>query len=133
MAVLRTLYDKLWLYHNFFLPALRLQARQYSSPFKYRRQFVQASPPFDRLKNLLTLPPPVLQRLETLRSDTNPLILRNEIGQLIDRLLDLPPLDNSLTVNVFETLIKEVDSSVTLSFEPTIALGQQFILRHYWQ
>jgi hypothetical protein len=34
-------------------------------------------------------------------------------------LLSLPRLEQSETVNVFETLIKEEDTSVTLSFEPT--------------
>ena len=120
LAVLRTLYDKLWLYHNFFLPVLRLQTKQYISPMKYRRQFDQAKPPFDRLKELHALPPAVVPDLEALRANTNPLLLREEIGQLIDQLLNLPALAQSETVNVFDTLWKEVDSSVTLSFEPTM-------------
>jgi len=122
LAVLRALYDKLWLYHNFFLPVLRLQTKQYISPMKYRRQFDQAKPPFDRLKELHALPPAVVPDLEALRANTNPLLLREEIGQLIDQLLDLPALARSETVNVFETLMKEVDSSVTLSFEPTMTV-----------
>jgi hypothetical protein len=122
LAVLRTLYDKLWLYHNFFLPVLRLQSKQFISPMKYHRQFDQARPPFDRLKELHVLPPAVISNLEALRAHTSPLRLRDEIGQLIDQLLDLPVLDHSETVNVFETLLKEVDSSVTLSFEPTMSV-----------
>jgi hypothetical protein len=122
LAVLRTLYDKLWLYHNFFLPVLRLQTKQSIGPMKYRRQFDQAKPPFDRLKELHALPPAVVPDLEALRAHTNPLWLREEIGQLIDQLLDLPVLGQSETVNVFETLMKEVDSSVTLSFEPTMTV-----------
>jgi hypothetical protein len=57
-----------------------------------------------------------------LRAHTSPLRLRDEIGQLIDQLLELPVLGHSETVNVFETLLKEVDSSVTLSFEPTMSV-----------
>jgi hypothetical protein len=122
LAVLRTLYDKLWLYHNFFLPVLRLQSKQFISPMKYHRQFDQAKPPFDRLKELHVLPPAVILDLEALRANNSPLRLRDEIGQLIDQLLDLPVLGQSETVNVFETLLKEVDSSVTLSFEPTMSV-----------
>ena len=48
--------------------------------------------------------------------------LRYQIDTLISHLLSLPPLDQDETVNVFETLIKEVDTLVTLSFEPTIPL-----------
>jgi hypothetical protein len=122
LAILRTLYDKLWLYHNFFLPVLRLQSKQFISPMKYRRQFDQARPPFGRLKELHALPPAVLPVLEALRANNSPLRLRDEIGQLIDELLNLPVLGRSETVNVFETLLKEVDSSVTLSFEPTMSV-----------
>ena len=89
---------------------------------KYRRQFDLAKPPFDRLKELHVLPPAVIPELEALRTRTNPLFLREEIGQLIDQLLVLPVLDQSETVNVFNTLLKEADSSVTLSVEPMITV-----------
>ncbi len=122
LAILRSLYGRLWLYHNFFLPVLRLKTKQYISPMKYRRQFDQAKPPFDRLKELQALSPVVIHDLEALRVRTSPLRLREEIGQLIDQLLDLPVLGKSETVNVFKTLLKEEDSSATLSFEPTMTV-----------
>jgi len=37
------------------------------------------------------------------------LVLRRQIDQLIAQLLSLPILDRSETVNIFETLLKEVD------------------------
>lgn len=122
LAVLRTLYDKLWLYHNFFQPVMRLQAKQYVNSLKYRRQFDLARPPFDRVKECHILPPAILAQLEALRLGTNPITLRSEIEKLIEHLLELPVLAKTETVNIFETLIKEADTSVTLSFEPTMVL-----------
>ena len=46
-------------------------------------------------------------QLEALRDQTNPLALRLQIDELSARLLSLPRLEQSETVNVFETLTKE--------------------------
>ena len=118
LKVLRQLHEKLWLYHNFFQPVMRLQEKEYVSPLQYRRKYDQANPPFDRLKEKNILKENIQLQLEALRGQTNPMSLRNQIDALISRLLSLPPFDHEETVNVFETLIKEADSSVTLSFEP---------------
>jgi len=53
--------------------------------------------------------------LDDLRAQTNPMNLREQIDLQITRLFSLPVLDKSETVNIFETLIQEADSSVTLS------------------
>ena len=119
LKLLRQLYAKLWLYHNFFQPVMRLQEKQYVSPLQYRRKYDQAQAPFDRLKKKNVLKEEVQLQLEALRNQTNPIALRNQIDELISQLLSLPALDQSQTVNIFETLLKEVDASVTLSFEPT--------------
>ena len=120
LKVLRQLYEKLWLYHNFFQPVMRLQEKEYLSPLQYRRKYDQAKTPFDRLKEQNILKENVQLQLETLRDQTNPMALRLQIDALISHLLSLPGLGQSETVNVFETLIKEEDASVTLSFEPTM-------------
>jgi hypothetical protein len=109
LKVLRELYDQLWRYHNFFQPVLRLQQKEYVSPHQIRRTFDQARTPFDRLKDKTILEGNVLLRLERLRAQTNPLILRQQIDASIARLLPLPVLDPTETVNVFETMLKEVD------------------------
>jgi len=119
LQVLRQLYEKLWLYHNFFQPVMRLQKKEYLSPLQYRRKFDQAKTPFDRLKEQNILNETVLRQLEALRDQTNPLALRLQIDDLIARLLSLPILEQSETVNVFETLIMKEETSVTLSSEPT--------------
>jgi len=122
LKILRQLHEKLWLYHNFFQPVMRLQEKEYVSPLQYRRKYDQAKTPFDRLKEKNILKENIRLQLETLRDQTNPMTLRYQIDTLISHLLSLPPLDHDETVNVFETLIKEVDTLVTLSFEPTIPL-----------
>jgi hypothetical protein len=123
LRTLRQLYEKLWLYHNFFQPVMRLQAKEYVTPLQYRRKYDQANPPFERLKEKNILKENTRLQLETLRDQTNPMALRNQLDTLISHLLSLPPLDQDDTVNVFETLLKEVDTSVTLSFEPTTPFG----------
>jgi hypothetical protein len=113
LKVLRQLYDQLWLFHNFFQPVMRLQQKEYVSPQQYRRKFDLARPPFDRLKEKNVLDKNTTLRLETLRAQTNPLELRCQIDALIARLLSLPVLDRSESVNVFETMLKEVDSPIS--------------------
>ena len=109
LKTLRELYDQLWLYHNFFQPVLRLLQKEYVSPQQVRRTFDQARTPFDRLKEKNILEGNVLLRLERFRVQTNPLALRQHIDESIARLLSLPVLGHSQTVNVFETMLKEVD------------------------
>ena len=122
LKVLRQLHEKLWLYHNFFQPVMRLQEKEYVSHLQYRRKYDRAKTPFDRLKEKNILKENIRLQLEALRDQTNPMTLRYQIDTLISHLLSLPPLDQDETVNVFETLIKEVDTLVTLSFEPTTPL-----------
>jgi hypothetical protein len=119
LKVLRQLQEQLWLYHNFFQPVMRLQAKEYVTPLQYHRKYDQAKTPFDRLKAHHILDANVQIQLETLRNQTNPLALRSQIDGLISHLLSLPVLDQSETISIFETLTKEADPSVTLSFEPT--------------
>jgi hypothetical protein len=57
----------------------------------------------------------LVERLDDLWAQTNPMNLREKIDLQITRLLSLPVLDKSETVNIFETLIQEADTSVTLS------------------
>jgi hypothetical protein len=120
LKVLRQLYEKLWLYHNFFQPVMRLHTKEAVNGLKYRRRYDLAKTPIDRLKEKHILPKGVLEKLETLRVRTNPLALRKQIDELIGQLLILPVLKQSQTVNIFETLLKEADRSVTVSNDLTI-------------
>lgn len=42
LKCLRLLLDKLWLYHNFFQPVMRLKEKQVNSPSHFHRVFDQA-------------------------------------------------------------------------------------------
>jgi hypothetical protein len=119
LQILRELEEKLWLYHNFFQPVMRLQEKEYVTPLQYRRKYDRARPPFDRLKEKNILNDDIQLQLEAIKTKTNPLVLRREIDELIAQLLTLPGLDQTEAVNIFETLIKEADISVTVSNEPT--------------
>jgi hypothetical protein len=122
LKTLRQLYEQLWLYHNFFQPVMRLQEKIYLNEFQYQRKYDQAKTPYDRLKTKRILNKNQLERLEDLRAQTNPMNLREQIDLQITKLLSLPVLDKSDTVNIFETLIQEADISVTLSNDPTITV-----------
>lgn len=115
LKAIRQLYEHLWLYHNFFQPVMRLQEKIYLNEFQYQRKYDQARTPYDRLKAKNILNKKILERLDEFRAQTNPLYLREQIDLHITRLLSLPVLDKSETVNIFETLIQEADISVTLS------------------
>ena len=112
---IRQLYELLWHYHNFFQPVMRLQEKIYLNEFQYQRKYDQAKTPYDRLKAKNILNKNLLERLDDFLAQTNPMNLREQIELQITQLLSLPVLDKSETVNIFETLIQEADSSVTLS------------------
>jgi len=120
LAILRNLYQRLWLYHNFFQPVLPTVEKVFSDPLHYKRIFGPAQTPFDRLRARASLPPTVLASLTQLRERTNPIHLRSQIDELISRLCLATPTHAPQTVNVYHTLRKETDPSVTFSFEPMI-------------
>ena len=88
---------------------MRLQSKEYVSPLLYRRKFNPAKPPLDRLIELKCLDDTQQNLLEELRNTTNPMALRDQINNLISQLVYLPTLEDSQSVNVFDTLIKEMD------------------------
>jgi transposase InsO family protein len=129
VLALNQLYDKLWLYYNFFQPVMRLQEKIYTSdegePSRVKRRFDKARPPFDRLCAAGVLTPQRQRELETLRAETNPRRLRMEIDQLADHLFTLDGATPGITEDVFETLVTVPSSQrrdnipVTLSFDRT--------------
>jgi hypothetical protein len=119
LHLLRQLYEALWQYHNLFQPVMRLKAKVFSAPLHYRRVFDEAKSPFDRLCECHVLPEVLQQRLTSLRQQTNPILLRHQIDQLITNLLAVSN-DKSTPVNVHLTLgEKKISPSVTLSFDPS--------------
>jgi hypothetical protein len=120
LSVLRALYVDLCVYHNFFLPVMKTVQKVYIDEFHYRRVFDQARPPLDRLANSGILREDQLEALLRFRDQVDILALRQRIGDNINDLWKVKSPKLLIPVNIFETLRKEEDASVTFSFEPTI-------------
>ena len=125
--VLNLLYDKMWLYYNFFQPVMHLTEKIIvpvdGLPARIKRRYDQAQSPFDRLCNTSAISDEDRQRLQALRDQTNPRQLRREIYDLLDYLFTLPCATPGITQDVYQTLDmpltlpKGEDALVTLSFD----------------
>ena len=129
---LNLLYDKMWLYYNFFQPVMHLREKQVISlpgqPTRLIRRHDQAETPFDRLWAAQAISDEQRARWEAIRSRTNPCQLRQDIYRLIDHLATLPCAVPGITEDVHQTipipfiLAKGEDGSVTFSFDSTVPL-----------
>ena len=106
--LLNQLYDKMWLYYNFFQPVLRMTHKTVLSKpgqaYRVERHYGPAQTPFQRLCATDVLSTARRQRLEQWRNQTNPRRLRREIYQLLDQLFSLPCADAGTTENALQTL-----------------------------
>jgi hypothetical protein len=128
-SLLNQLYDRMWLYYNFFQPAMRLTEKRASPanhghPARFIRRFDEAQTPFDRVCQTEALSAAQQFQLRALRDETNPCQLRRDIYRLLDQLFALPnaaPDDGSQ--DVYQTLFaphlvtKGEARPVTLSIE----------------
>lgn len=111
-VLLNAIYDKLWLYHNFFQPVLRLERKEPSEDGqRITRRFSPARTPFERLcaarvpgEDSPVLAEGVRQELEARRLATNPRALRRELHALLEELWRLPHATPGCTEDVFATL-----------------------------
>ena len=132
--LLNTLYDKMWLYYNFFQPVLHLQEKQRTEragALHFRRKWDVAQTPLERLCATSALDDGGKARVHALRHQTNPRKLRAEIYQLRDQLFDLPlarrPQESWLIpdqddADLIPNTRKEQARSVTFSFDRAIPL-----------
>jgi hypothetical protein len=108
VQLMNQIYDKMWLYYNFFLPVMRLKSKELLGPAgslnKTKRHYDVAQTPFDRLCAAQMLSSPQQIRLEQLRKNTNPRQLHREIEALLDQLRCLPLAVQGLTEDVRLTL-----------------------------
>jgi hypothetical protein len=121
------LYDKMWLFYNFFQPVMRLSEKRWlhqeGQPSRIKRRHDLARTPFDRLCETKAISKERRAKLETLRDQTNPRQLRQEIYELIDYISTLPGAVPGTTEDVFQTLSatinpgKEQTRPVTFSFD----------------
>jgi hypothetical protein len=106
--VVNQLYDKMWVYYNFFQPVMRL-AEKIMIPVegqlaRVKRRYDQARTPFDRLCATTAITQERREQLEALRHRTNPRRLRQEIYDLIDYIFSLPGAVPGKTEDVYQTL-----------------------------
>jgi len=123
--LLNHIYDRMWLFYNFFQPVMRLKEKIVTpvpgSHSKTKRIFDVSKTPFDRLCEAGVFSPAQIEELETIRQATNTRQLIDEIYALIDRLFALPNARKGVPENVHDTLLypfrlrEEEVSSVTLS------------------
>ena len=130
---LNHLYDRMWLYYNFFQPVMRLSDKivipaQDGQPSRVKHRYDQARTPFDRLCNTDVLIPEHQQQLHRLRTLTNPRQLRMEIYNWIDYLFSLPIAVSGVTEDVHLTLRAsyrlgiKADTIFTRSFDRTVVV-----------
>lgn len=102
------LYDRLWLYYNFFQPVLRLSDKVImddGETHTVKRRFDQARTPFERLCASGRLAAEPQSVLEQLRQDTNPRQLREEIHALTDRIVSASGAKPGQTEDIYNTLL----------------------------
>ena len=127
VLALNALYDKMWIYYNFFQPVMHLVAKEVirkdDQPTRVKRRHDQASTPFHRLCHTSAILPEDRQLLERLRHQINPRRLRQEIYDDIDDIFSLPGAAPGVTENVFLTLTenseKEEDEMLDFAFNRT--------------
>ena len=102
------LYDKMWLYYNFFQPVMRLAEKTWvqeeGQSARVKRRFDSAATPFDRLCATKAIPKELAEQLRTLREQTNPRQLRQEINELLVYIAALPCATPGVTEDVRLTL-----------------------------
>jgi len=104
------LYDRMWLYYNFFQPVMRLEEKIVipgadGQPSRIKRRYDDARTPFDRLCDTTAILPEHRAQLESLRDQTNPRQLRQEIYDWIDYIFSLPGAVPGVTEDVHQTLM----------------------------
>jgi len=105
---LNELYDRLWLFYNFFQPVLRLAEKEVTptpDAVTIKRRFDQPQTPFERVCAAGVLATHQQQTLERLRQQTNPRQLRRQIYALIDQIVASPLAKAGRTPSVRATLL----------------------------
>jgi hypothetical protein len=121
---LNRLYDKMWLYYNFFQPVMRLAEKTVAPrPGKgnrIKRKYDQAKTPFDRLCATDCLDEHVKVQLQRQRQATNPRRLRQEIYDDLLRLSRMPSADPTQNEDVYQTLFQNMEAEVKQLFSPNV-------------
>lgn len=107
------LYNKMWLFYNYFQPVLRLAEKTVVTDergrSRTRRKHDEAQTPFDRLCKTGVLSEERRQQLEALRRRTNPRELIEDIHTLIQHILELPGAEPGIPQDAHKTLLTEAE------------------------
>ena len=126
--VANQLYDRMWVYYNLFQPVMRLSQKSFSpkgeQATRVKRRYNQASTPFDRLCATTAINQERREQLQALRDRTNPRRLRQEIHDLMDRLLSLPGAAPGITEDVRQTLLTVSNSGAQVQKQDPLACSQ---------
>jgi hypothetical protein len=102
VELVNQLYDKMWLYYNFFQPVLHTVEKRIVAGASQRphlkRRYDTAQTPFERVCAAKAITPERRQLLEQLRQQTNPRRLRQEIYARIDAIAALPLAESPVDV-----------------------------------
>ena len=93
LKLMNVLYEKMWLYYNFFQPVLHLQEKICEGDHVVRH-WDQAQTPYERLIATTTLSVEQQTRLHLLYKQTNPLVLHKEIYHLLATLWEASPSES---------------------------------------
>lgn len=107
---LNTIYEKLYVYHNYFIPVLKQVDKEWRPPTAERHGYVKrthdpARTPLDRLCDLDC--PAYAAQWQTLRAareEINPRRLRQDIEHMLTRLFAYPGATPGQVENIYETL-----------------------------
>lgn len=106
---LNQLYERMWLYYNFFQPVVRLKEKAVCTApggaRRLRRVFDRAQTPFERLCATGVLSPEQCAHWRTYRDSINPRQLRRTICQQLDALSRIPGAQPDTPVDVRDALI----------------------------
>jgi len=92
---MNALYDKLWLYYNFFQPVMHLQEKICQQDHVVRH-WDQAQTPYQRLVATGMLESSQQARLQALYQQTTPMALRKAIYRLLATLWETPSAATSV-------------------------------------
>ncbi|MFL5702531.1 MAG: integrase [Ktedonobacteraceae bacterium] len=89
VKAMNALYEKMWLYYNFFQPVMHLQEKICQGDHVVRH-WDQAQTPYERLLATGTLSAEQQTCLQALYDQSNPMVLRNAIYRQLAALWDIP-------------------------------------------
>ena len=118
LECLRELYEKLYIYHNYFQPNMKLIAKTINEK-RISRKYDSAQSPLTRLLETDAISSDKKEILIAHKLSINPMKLRSEIETLINKLLKLPGLEPGKKLDYYETIINVKKPWVTLSNELT--------------